>query len=188
MKEEIIYIHHMLTPRDILSVSNELERIGMQVKKVELGAAAFMNPNELSTNELSKALHNIGYRLLQKGEKEFIEQVKSLISAYLEKLHTKPEPPLLSRYLERHIGLAYSTISKRFSRIEGRSIESFYIDLKVSRIKQLIQNTDLSIKEIALSLNYSSPRSLARIFKDSTGFSVYSYKNTGRMGYLKPPL
>lgn len=185
MKEEIIYIHNMLTTRDVLSVSNELERMGMQVKKVELGAAAFMNPINMPAKKLSEALNTVGYRVIQKWEKEFIDQVKSLLSLYLEKLRANPEPPLLSFFLERQLGLAYATISKRFRRIEGRSIENYYISLKVNRIKELIQNTNLSIKEIAVSLNYSSPGSLARTFKGSTGFSVYSYRNNDRIGYFR---
>lgn len=184
MKEEIIYLQNMISPRDILSVSNELERLGMQVKEIELGTACFLSPGQIGQEELAKALMNIGYRLLQKEEKEFSEQVRLLLAEYLDQLcQHKDQVPLMSEFLEARMGVPYSSISKRFRKIEERTVENYLIFLKISKAKKLINSTDLDIPAIARCLNYSSPSSLARMFREVTGYSVYDLKNKEKTGY-----
>lgn len=183
-KEEIIYIQNMLTPRDILSVNNELERLGLKVKGVELGAAAFINTVNLTKEELVKALKEIGYFVLEKNEKEFVDQGKQWIAAYLDKLYANIEVPLLSDFLEDHMGMPYSRISKQFRKMERRTIENYFICLKVEKVKSLINTTDLSIRDIALRMKYSGPQTLAKTFKETTGLSIYHYKKKDHPGYL----
>lgn len=184
MKEEIIYLKNMISPRDILSVSNELERLGMQVKEIELGTAAFMSSGKVGKEELARALKDIGYRLLQKEEKEFTEEVKLLLAEYLDQVcQEKGQAPLMSGFLESRMGISYSSISKRFRKLEERTVENYLIFLKVSKVKKLINSTNLDIPSIARCLNYSSPASLARVFREVTGYSVYDFKNKEKMAY-----
>lgn len=178
MKEEIIYLQNMISPRDILSVRNELERLGMRVKEIELGTASFMSSGTVGHKEMAKALQILGYRILQKEEKEFSEQVQIFLLDYLDQLcHNRDQVPLMSAFLETKMQMPYSTISKRFRRIEEKTIERYLIFLKVGKIKKLINSTDWSMEKIAQCLNYSSSRSLARVFREATGFSVYDLRN-----------
>ncbi len=184
MKEELIYIHHMLTPRDVLLVSNELESLGLQVKEIEVGTAAFVNNGNVSAQELEEALKRLGFQVLQKRDKLFIEQVKSLLNDYLANLYKRLDLPVLSVYLEQKMSMVYTTISKRFSKIERRTLENYFIGLKAAKVKDLLQSSDLSLEEIAFRLNYRSPRSLSRMFKDTTGLSIKDFKRRDRPGYL----
>lgn len=184
MKEEIIYIQNMLTTRDILAVSNTLEQLGLKVREIELGTAAFINTTNQDTEALAKALAAIGYRLLQKDEKDFVDQVKFWVEDYLGKRYANTEQSLLSDFLEGNMAMPYSRISKRFRKIENRTIENYFIGLKVEKVKNLINTTDLSIKDIASRMNYSGPQSLAKAFKGTTGLSIYHYKNKDHPGYL----
>ena len=177
MKEEIIYIQHMDSPRDIMRVSQELERLGVRVKGVELGTAAFINSTDVELEQVEKALQDVGYRVLQKNEKEFADNVKLFSGIYLERLCACVEMPLLSYFLEKQVGLAYSTISKRFRKIEGWTIEKYFTRLKIEKVKSLLQSTDMSIKDVALLMKYRSPGSLAKKFREVTGFSLYDFKN-----------
>lgn len=167
----------MDSPRDVLLVKNELESLGINVKEIELGTAAYINSPNIELNKVKEALESIGYRVLQKKEKEFTDSVKFFLGMYLEKLGACVKMPLLSRFLENQMGIAYSTISKRFRKIENRTVEKYFIRLKIKRVKSLIQSTDMSIKDISQALNYNSPRSLARKFREETGFSLYDFKN-----------
>lgn len=184
MREELIYIHHMATPRDVLLVSNELESLGLQVKEIEVGTAAFLNRGDVSAQELEEALKRLGFQLIQKKDKLFIEQVKSLLNDYLSNLCNRLDLPVLSVYLEKQMEMVYTTISKRFRKIEERTLENYFINLKADKVKVLLQSSDLSLEEIAFRLNYRSPRSLARMFKETTGFSIKDFKKGDRPAYL----
>ena len=181
MKEEIIYIQHMDTPRDIMLVSQELERLGVRVKGVELGTAAYISSPDKSTGQIEKALKDLGYRVVEKSEKEFVDNVKLFLRVYLEKLGACMQVPLLSQFLEEQMGIAYSTISKRFRKIEERPIGKYFIRLKIGMVKNMLQSTDMSVQDISARMNYSNPRSLARKFREETGFSVYDFKNKNTM-------
>lgn len=183
-KEEIVYIQNMLTPRDILSVNNELERLGLKVKGVELGTAAFINTGNLKRKELVKALKDVGYYVLEKKEKEFVDQAKNCIGVYLDKLYSNIEVPLLSDFLEEQMGMSYGRISKQFRKLERRTIENYFISLKVDKVKSLINTTNLSIRDIALRMKYSGPQTLAKTFKETTGLSIYQYKKKDHPGFL----
>lgn len=184
MEEELIYIHHMATPRDVLLVSNALERLGLQVKEIEIGTAAFLNPGNVSYHQLEETVRELGFQLLDKKDKLFLEQVKGFLEDYLDKLFKRLDLPLLSVFLEKQMEMVYATISKRFRKIENRTIENYFIKLKADKVKSLLHTTDLSIEEIAIRLNYRNPRSLARMFKESTGLSLKKFKDGERPGYL----
>lgn len=183
MREEIIYIQHMDSPRDILLVSQELEQIGVRVKEIELGTASFINSTNLDLKEIEKALGKVGYKVLQKQDKEFAENVKLLLGKYIDNLGASVQTPLLSDFLEEQMGQAYSTISKRFRKIEDKTIEKYFISLKMGKVKSLLNSTDLSIKDISTQLNYSNPRSLARKFREVTGYSLYDFKKKNKIHY-----
>lgn len=183
MNEEIIYIQNMDSPRDVLLVKDALESLGVKVKEIEMGTAAYINTSNVNLKEVKEALENIGYRVLQKNEKEFADNVKLFLGIYLDKLGACIPMPILSQFLENQMGLAYSTISKRFRKIENKTIEKYFIGLKIGKVKTLVHSTDLSIKDISLRLNYSNPRSLARKFREVTGFSLYDLKNNNLAFY-----
>lgn len=174
----------MLTPRDVLLVSHELEGLGLQVKEIEIGTAAFLNPGHVSSQDLEAALKGLGFQVLQKEDKLFMEQLKGLLDEYLANLYGRLDLPLLSVYLEKQMGIVYGAISKRFRKIERRTIENYFIALKVEKVKNLLQTTDLALEDIALRLNYRNPRSLARLFKETTGHSIREFRKGDRPGYL----
>ncbi|WP_017730562.1 helix-turn-helix domain-containing protein [Nafulsella turpanensis] len=184
MQEELIYIHNMTSPRDILSVSNELERIGLKVKEIELGTAAFVNSVNIKAKDLAVALEKIGFRVLQKQDKELTEEVKFLLGNYLAMLREKGAVPNLSDFLEEQMKKPFSSVSKRFRKIEGRTIENYYISLKMEYVKHLLNSSSMSVSEISARLHYSSARSLARVFKEHTGYSIYDFRNKERMAFM----
>ena len=173
----------MDSPRDIMLVSKALERLGLRVKGVELGTAAFIASSDVELKQVEKALKEVGYRVLQKSEKEFADNVKLLLGMYLEKLIACVPMPLLSHFLEEQMGIAYPAISKRFRRIEDKTIEKYFSGLKIGKVKSMLQFTDMSIKDISLRMNYSNPRSLARKFRKETGFSLHDFKKKNLMQF-----
>ena len=71
----------------------------------------------------------------------------------------------------------YGSISSLFSEIEGITIEKYFINQKIEKIKELIMYNELSLSEIANQLNYSSVAHLSNQFKKATGFCPTFYKS-----------
>jgi len=65
----------------------------------------------------------------------------------------------------------YNALSNLFTEVENTTIEKFYINQKIERVKELLTYNELTINEIAFQLNYSSTAHLSNQFKKITGFS-----------------
>ena len=82
----------------------------------------------------------------------------------------------LSEYIVQNIHQDYSKLSNLFSNVEGISIEKYFINLKIEKVKELIVYDELSLSEIANLLNYSSVAHLSNQFKKVTSFSPSYFK------------
>ena len=81
-----------------------------------------------------------------------------------------------SSYLANRLHKDYSLLSKTFKKIEGQTIEKFFIKLKIEKVKEFIQMNKLSFSEIAYQ--YNSINHLSNQFKNLTGMTMSEYKNS----------
>ena len=83
----------------------------------------------------------------------------------------------LSDYLNQKINTDYNTLSNLFSEVEGITIEKYFILQKIERVKELLMYDEMSLSEIAYTLNYSSVAYLSNQFKKITGLTPTHFKN-----------
>ena len=76
----------------------------------------------------------------------------------------------------------YSTISRLFSDVEGMTIEQYFILLKIEKVKEWLSYDELSLKEIAWKLGYSSTAHLSAQFKKITSLTASHFSKTGHSG------
>lgn len=74
-----------------------------------------------------------------------------------------------------HMAPAY--ISVQFKKIVGKSMKQYMNEQKIKEAKFLLQTTDLSIQEIALTLNYGTQSYFTKVFKEITGTLPNTYRN-----------
>ena len=84
----------------------------------------------------------------------------------------------LSDYLSTNLQQDYNTLSHLFSEIEGKTIEKYFINQKIEKVKELMTYGELSLSEIAYRLHYSSVAYLSNQFKKVTGFSPSYFKQS----------
>ena len=68
-------------------------------------------------------------------------------------------------------------MSNLFSEVENTTIEKYFINQKIEKVKELIMYDELSLSEIAYSLNYSTVSHLSNQFKSVTGLTPSYFKN-----------
>ena len=182
MKESdtsVLYIKNMVCPRCIKVVSEELGKLGFAVAEVQLGKAE-MNTLLSAEDRLSiqEALQRNGFDLLDHKKNRITEQIKRII---LDGIRTNLFSEMninLSQYISEQLHLEYSYLSNLFTSVEGKSIERFVILQKTERIKEWISYGELSIKEMADQLGYSSLQALSAQFKKETGMTPTEFKKT----------
>lgn len=170
-------IKNMICSRCIYVVKNIFKEAHYTVHSIKLGEViAVPSIMAQSETQVNDNLRKFGLELLQKREHILIEQIKVNINKYIYINESIP-PIKLSDYLSEKLGMPYAQIRKFFKEHNKSTIEKFYILQKVERTKELIQYNELSIKEIAYKLGYSSLQHLSNQFKAITGSSPKAYKD-----------
>ena len=171
---QIINIKNMVCNRCIATVLQEFNVLEFNVKSIQLGIVQFEEVDDLTKlPKLETALKLHGFEIIKSPSVNLVEEIKiALIKRIDSNLDTK-----LSVYLSKSLGKSYVVLSRLFSKLEGITIEKYEINLKIEKVKELIQLRELNFSEIAYSLNYKNSSHLARQFKLITGMSMTSYAN-----------
>jgi AraC-like DNA-binding protein len=72
-------------------------------------------------------------------------------------------------WLSKSLGLGYSRFRQIFKKCTGLSPYQYFLDLKINRAKELLQQGQFTIKEIAYMLSFDDPYYFSHLFKKKTG-------------------
>jgi len=171
-----LYIKNMVCDRCKMVVKSELEKLGLHPVSVDLGEVEVQETNiDTLKTELLQKLQSLGFDLIDDKRSKAIEKVKTLI---VNLVHDKNNDTKfnLSDYLTQHILQDYNTLSNLFTDVAGTTIEKYYINQKIEKVKELLVYDELTLSEIAFQLHYSSVSHLSNQFKKITGFTPTYYK------------
>lgn len=172
-----LYIKYMVSHCCKLMVKEEFNKLGIKISSIELGELEVQQ--KISIRQFDKirlALQKNGHELMEDKKAIHIEKVKNAI---IEMIHYSDEPleEKYSDYLSKKLECDYTYLSNLFSEVTGSTLQQFIIINKVERAKELIIYGELSLKEIAFKLHYSSLAHFSNQFKKVTGLSPAFFKS-----------
>lgn len=171
-----LHIKNMVCNRCVMAVDQTLKDAGYHVTDVQLGHATLEEDlTKDQTADVRQRLQGLGFDLLEDKQEKTIEQTKRLIIQMVREQDANTAFNL-SAYLSDRLGMSYSTLSKLFSKVTGITIERYYIAQRIEKVKELITYDELSLKQIALRMGYSSVAYLSGQFKLVTGMSPSQFK------------
>lgn len=172
-----LYIKNMVCSRCKMAVKALLENKGYYPQWVNLGEVEI--EEDLSKEHLlnlNVSFKSLGFELIDTRKSQTIEKIKNAIIALVH--HSDNEPPLnLSELIASKLHQDYNYLSNLFSDVEGSTIEKYYINQRIEKVKELLVYDELSLSEIAHRLNYSSVAYLSNQFKKITGFTPSHFKS-----------
>lgn len=168
----------MVCDRCITAVRNELTSLGLSVDHIQLGEARVSSEKEPDLKEVQSKLQAQGFELIDDQKSQLINKLKTTIIEEIraDQPHRKASENF-SSFLEKELNIDYTTLSKTFSSLEGRTIEKYIIAQKIEYVKELLMYNELSLSEIAWKLNYSSVQYLSNQFKKETGLTPSGFKS-----------
>jgi len=171
-----LYIKNMVCNRCNMVVRSLLEKHGLHPIRVELGEIEIQESNiENLKDDLIVKLQSFGFDLMDDQQRKTIEKIKTLIIDLVHYKHNDSKYNL-SDYLAQNISQDYNTLSHLFSELEGSTIEKYFINQKIEKVKEMLTYDELNLSEIADKLNYSSVAHLSNQFKKVTGFTPSFFK------------
>lgn len=171
-----LLIKNMVCPRCITAVTETLRQCGLHPSEVTLGQA-WLEEDGLShadMQRLADALSHIGFELVLTRDEALLTRAKQTMIDLVQHDRTPGGP--LSAALADALRTDYESLSRLFSQAEGRTLEKYFIALRIERVKELLQEGRLSIKEIAWRTGFSSVPHLSRQFKQLTGLTPTLYR------------
>lgn len=177
----------MVCGRCIKVVREELEGIGIQVGRVELGEVEVVNKGSLDLKKIQSVLENNGFEIIEDKKVRTIEHIKLAILRLVQQNRSvSPMRLNYSDHLSKELGQDYHYLSSLFSSIENVTIEQYIILQRIERVKELLKYGDLTLSEIAATTGYSSVQHLSNQFKKTTGMTPTHFKDLKKS--LRKPL
>ncbi|MBE5882531.1 MAG: helix-turn-helix domain-containing protein [Lachnospiraceae bacterium] len=120
------------------------------------------------TDKLSVSCRNI---IMRKEEQSssVIDKAKDYISARYNKDISLDD-------VSREVDISPYYFSKIFKEETGENFIEYVTNIRISKAKELLQSSDLSIKEICGEVGYADPNYFSRTFKKNVGVTPTEYK------------
>jgi len=171
----------MVCHRCVLAVETILNDLKIAYSEVSIGEVELNKPlSKQLTDSLNNKLRSIGFELIDNHQTALIERIKQLIILKARnEIDEKEKKWKLSKYLTHHVPNEYTYLSGLFSEIEGRTIENYFIEQRIEKVKELLVYDQLNLSEIAFQMDYSSVAHLSAQFKKTIGLTPTFFKSIG---------
>ncbi len=181
MKTTTVYIKNMVCLCCLRVIRQELEKAGYVVEEIMLGKAKLSyDETILSQDGIRSVLLELGTDLIESRENRLVEEIKLAVIELIHHMNNMDSMVRKSEYLVEKTGLSYTYLSRIFSTHEHITLEKYIILNKIERIKELIDQDEFTLSEIAFMMDYSSVQYLSNQFKNTTGMTVSEYKESDR--------
>lgn len=177
-----------IVANSFISPENQILDVGVNEDLVNLFSTAIKVAKEDKTaaqQNLAGIVFNILGTLLSLAQnRDFesrdsaqkIEQAKIIM---IENIHKDID----IKGIATNLGISYSLFRKAFKEYTGYAPAQYFQELKLRKAKELLAETNYSIKEISYELNFSSYEYFLSFFKKRVGFTPLGYRNSGRVKY-----
>ena len=158
-------------------LKEKLEDLGFRVRDIAPGKLTLDNTAGIDEEKLSAVLQKYGFEIIRNRELVIVEEIKQAVIELVHYMNNMNSVVRKSEYIVEKLGRNYNYLSRLFSTYEPMTLEKYIIHQKIERIKELIDEGELTLSEISYMMDYSSVHYLSNQFKKMTGYSVTEYKN-----------
>jgi AraC-like DNA-binding protein len=146
---------HQLARDDAVSHQPVLSMLGLKLLAILAGPR---NANEHSTNKL-------------------VNSVRMLLLERCTESHSMEE-------IAEELNVSYSNLRRTFRVNTGMSMKDYQMSMRMQKAKDLLDNTDLSVKGVAAELGFNSPFHFSSQFRNYTGSAPTDWRARIRRDHL----
>lgn len=126
-------------------------------------------------DEIEEYLHDFYREIVEKLELTSVEtNYGERIVHYLKENYREE---IVLEDMAKQIGISYSYMRKIVYELTGKSVIDYLNQLRIQKAKQLLMETDLTIKQIASEVGYYNLQSFNRFFRKYEGMPPSSYRS-----------
>ena len=104
------------------------------------------------------------------------EKGKSLVDTVVDYIHAHYEENISRNLLARKVGFSPEYVGKMFRKKIGMGINEYTNILRIEKAKNLLENTDHKVIDVAMMVGYDNMPYFSSIFKKYVGVSPVEFK------------
>jgi AraC-like DNA-binding protein len=172
----IFHMNNFFSVRPVLNIGNREEFIDTYQKIFDMVLEEKPGFQQVASGMIMKLL---GYMVSLEKQKNFSgKRIEMIIrnACFEMREHIGQEMNFQEYAMQNNVG--YSYFRKMFKQYTGVAPHQYHLDLKISRAREMLMNTNQSVKEIAYDLGFHSIHYFSRAFKKKTGIAPSMVRRT----------
>ncbi|TBL79496.1 helix-turn-helix domain-containing protein [Paenibacillus thalictri] len=113
-------------------------------------------------------------------ENQSVSRQKRIVQQVITYIHDLYDSDLTLQQVAEQLSVSASQLSRIFKEETDRNFSDYLIEYRMKKAVDLLQNTDMSIKDIAEKMRYTNVQNFTRIFKQITGMPPGEYRRQSR--------
>lgn len=175
-----LIIRNMVCERCKTAVQRVLVRQGLNAERILLGEVRLAtDPGAIALESLRDHLAQEGFELVNDPSIALVTRIKAAVVDLVHHRGPSAERVKLSAHLSTVLHKEYSSLSALFSRVEGITIEHYFLLQRIERVKELVKYGEHTLSEIADHMGFSSVAHLSAQFKKLTGMTPTAFRTAG---------
>lgn len=150
-----------------------------QIRYIKIEQGKIELPDAGQLPRVIELVKENGFQLIKDREQILVEQIKVAVIELVHYANNNNSIIRNSDYLVDKLDVPYQNLSSVFTKYENQTLEKYIIKHKIEKTKELLDQGELTLSEIAYQMGYSSVQYLSTQFRKSTGVTVSEYKQTG---------
>jgi AraC-like DNA-binding protein len=152
-------VHHIGLNQEIMVDFEQIIRFCRQQPpgfQVRLGAIILQLLAHIYTSKLNLQT--------AQGDSELVQMARSVMQLYVDE-------GIEVNQIADKLGVGYKHLLEIFQQFTGLTPYQYFLQLRIHRAKELLENNSMSIKEVSGRMNFENQYYFSRIFKNKTGCS-----------------
>jgi AraC-like DNA-binding protein len=170
-------LRFLSTRRPIVHAASDAGLIVLFTQLLDL-----VRSNHPSTQSIGAALTHQIIATLHAGtprREPMQPKVHQAIGRAIEQMSSRPEAAIDLHELAESMGFSYAWFRRQFVRHTGFGPHHYQAQLRMSRARQLLRSSDLSVKQVARAVGFEDDHYFCRAFRKATGLTPTSWR-TGK--------
>lgn len=163
-------IHHIGVNQEIIADYEQIVRLCRQQSpgfQVRLGALVLQLLAHIHATETTSKI--------DAGDSERVGRARAIMQQHLDS-------GIDVRTIAEEIGLGYSRLLEIFRQYTGLTPYQYFLQLRMHRAKELLQEPRLSVKEVAAHMHFENQYYFSRLFKKKTGLTPSEWRRNVQWG------
>lgn len=176
---ELLEWVHENYPRTVSSFLTCHARFDFAQKAIKLGIFGYLL-KPVNERELAELLQSSVKSLMPQnpaGQKPDTKKLPERIEKVVAYINDNLANPITRESICRELYISESYLSRTFTKEMGMTLFDYITECRVSRAKELLSTTDLTVTNICTQVGYNYAAYFTKIFKEKTGMTPNQYRD-----------